>query len=116
AGPRRNGASSKSASAAGTNGTTFPSSQTRVAGELTKTGGRNSAGAARLDRPGGVGYDFDMVYELPLVREAYGFARTSCRCALCQVPCRHLPGALDPSDLPRLCPPGHDLFAWAEQH
>lgn len=57
-----------------------------------------------------------MVYELPLVREAYGFQRTTCGCPLCQVPCRHLPGALDPSDLGRLCPPGHDLVAWAEQH
>jgi hypothetical protein len=27
-----------------------------------------------------------------------------------------MPGALDPSDLPRLCPEGQDVFAWAEQH
>ncbi len=53
---------------------------------------------------------------LPTVREEYGFRRTECGCALCQVYCRHMPGALDPSDLPRLCPPGQDLFAWAEQH
>jgi hypothetical protein len=49
-------------------------------------------------------------------REAFGFRRTACACACCQVFCRHLPGALDPSDLPRLCPPGRDLFAWAEEH
>jgi hypothetical protein len=57
-----------------------------------------------------------MIYELPLVREAYGFRRTACGCPLCQAPCRHLPGALDPADLPRLCPPGHELLPWAEQH
>lgn len=49
-------------------------------------------------------------------REQFGFTRTSCACALCNVYCRHLPGALDPSDLEHLCPPGHDLLAWAELH
>jgi hypothetical protein len=56
------------------------------------------------------------MYELPFVREAHGFRRTACACPLCQAPCRHLPGAFDPSDLTRLCPPGHDLLSWAEQH
>jgi hypothetical protein len=27
-----------------------------------------------------------------------------------------MPGSLDVADLPRLCPPGQDVFAWAEQH
>jgi hypothetical protein len=54
--------------------------------------------------------------ELPLVREAFGFRRTACACELCQVYCRHMPGTLDPGDLARLCPPGQDVFAWAEQH
>lgn len=52
----------------------------------------------------------------PSLRECLGFRRTECGCASCQVFCRHLPGALDPSDLSRLCPPGQELFAWAEQH
>jgi len=56
------------------------------------------------------------VSELPVVREEHGFRRTSCGCELCKVHCRHLPGALDPSDLPRLCLPDHDIFTWAEQH
>jgi hypothetical protein len=51
-----------------------------------------------------------------LVREQYGFRRTACGCAFCQAPCRHVPGSLDPADLPRLCPRGQDVFAWAEQH
>jgi hypothetical protein len=50
------------------------------------------------------------------VREAHGFRRTECGCAFCQAPCRHIPGSLDPSDLPRLCPTGQDVFVWAEQH
>jgi hypothetical protein len=54
--------------------------------------------------------------ELVPAREAFGFRRTACACALCRACCRHVPGALDPSDLPRLCPEGADLFAWAEQH
>jgi hypothetical protein len=49
-------------------------------------------------------------------REELGFRRTACACALCAAYCRHLPGTLNPSDLARLCPPGADLFAWAEQH
>jgi hypothetical protein len=49
-------------------------------------------------------------------RAAHGFRRTTCGCAACAAFCRHLPGALDPSDLVRLCPPGQDLLAWAEQH
>lgn len=57
-----------------------------------------------------------MANELPLIREAFGFRRTICGCVFCKVHCRHLPGALDPSDLARLCPPGRDLLAWAEQH
>jgi len=56
------------------------------------------------------------VRELPVVREEFGFRRTHCGCAFCQAPCRHLPGALAPSDLPRLCPPGREVFAWAEEH
>jgi hypothetical protein len=56
------------------------------------------------------------VKELPLVREAFGFRRTECGCELCKVYCRHMPGTLDPGDLPRLCPAGQDVFAWAEQH
>ena len=70
----------------------------------------------RASAPLRVLYFFGMIYELPLVREAYGFGRTTCGCPLCQAPCRHLPGALDPADLSRLCPPGHDLLPWAEQH
>ena len=54
--------------------------------------------------------------ESSIVREEHGFRRTTCGCELCKVHCRHLPGALDPSDLVRLCPPDHDLFTWAEQH
>jgi hypothetical protein len=52
---------------------------------------------------------------LPL-REEHGFRRTCCGCAFCAAPCRHVPGALDPADLVRLCPEGADLFAWAEEH
>jgi hypothetical protein len=49
-------------------------------------------------------------------RERYGFRRTACACAFCAAPCRHVPGSLDVADLERLCPPGQDLFAWAEEH
>src|SRR5438067_13848404 len=49
-------------------------------------------------------------------RVRHGFRRTECACDFCKAPCRHIPGALDPSDLPRLCPQGQDVFAWAEQH
>jgi hypothetical protein len=52
----------------------------------------------------------------PPARERYGFTRTACGCALCAAPCRHIPGSLDVADLERLCPPGRDLFAWAEEH
>jgi hypothetical protein len=51
-----------------------------------------------------------------MTREQFGFHRTVCGCAFCQAPCRHIPGSLDVSDLPRLCPPGQDVFAWAERH
>jgi hypothetical protein len=54
--------------------------------------------------------------ELPLVREQFGFRRTVCGCEFCKAPCRHVPGSLDVSDLDRLCPPGRDLLAWAEEH
>jgi hypothetical protein len=54
--------------------------------------------------------------EAPAEREEHGFRRTECACDVCRAPCRHIPGALDPSDLPRLCPQGQDVFAWAEQH
>lgn len=54
--------------------------------------------------------------DLPAAREEHGFLRTACACELCKVHCRHLPGALDPSDLSRLCPPDQDPFPWAEQH
>jgi hypothetical protein len=54
--------------------------------------------------------------ELPLLREELGFRRTVCACELCKVYCRHMPGTLAPGDLPRLCPVGQDVFAWAEQH
>ena len=57
-----------------------------------------------------------MTVELPVVREAFGFRRTVCACAFCTACCLHVPGTLDPADLPRLCPEGADLFAWAEQH
>jgi hypothetical protein len=52
----------------------------------------------------------------PAAREAFGFGRTVCGCDFCKVPCRHLPGTLDPADLPRLGPAGPDLFRWAEVH
>ena len=52
----------------------------------------------------------------PAAREELGFRRTACACAFCAAYCRHLPGTLNPSDLGRLCPPGADLFAWAERH
>ena len=54
--------------------------------------------------------------ELPLVRTQYGFHRTSCPCAFCAAPCKHIPGSLDVADLARLCPPDQDLFTWAEHH
>jgi hypothetical protein len=50
------------------------------------------------------------------LREQLGFRRTVCGCAFCQAPCRHIPGALDVADLPRLCPADQDVFAWAERH
>lgn len=50
------------------------------------------------------------------LREQYGFRRTSCACVWCAAPCRHIPGSLDVTDLPRLCPAGQDVFAWAEEH
>ncbi len=49
-------------------------------------------------------------------REEFAFSRTVCGCSFCQVHCRHVPGTLVPSDLPRLCPQGQDVFAWAEVH
>jgi hypothetical protein len=49
-------------------------------------------------------------------REQWGFTRTVCGCAYCQAPCRFLPGSLDVAGLPRLCPAGRDVFAWAEEH
>lgn len=52
----------------------------------------------------------------PPAREQHGFQRTVCGCAFCAAPCRYLPGSLDVADLDRLCPPGQDVFAWAEQH
>jgi len=52
----------------------------------------------------------------PPPREQFGFRRTDCGCEFCRAPCRHRPGSLDVSDLPRLCPPGQDVFAWAEEH
>lgn len=54
--------------------------------------------------------------ELPLVREEFGFHRSVCGCEYCKAYCRHIPGSLIPADLARLCPPGHDLLTWAEQH
>ena len=54
--------------------------------------------------------------EQPAEREEHGFRRTRCGCELCKVHCRHLPGALDPSDLAHLCPADRDLFTWAEGH
>ena len=54
--------------------------------------------------------------ETPLPAERYGFHRTVCNCAFCRAPCHHLPGSLDVADLELLCPPGRDLFAWAEEH
>src|SRR5262245_23120784 len=54
--------------------------------------------------------------ELTQAHEQLGFRRTECGCAFCQAYCRHMPGSLIPSDLPRLCPPGADVFSWAELH
>jgi hypothetical protein len=54
--------------------------------------------------------------DLPQVREEFGFQRTECGCASCQVHCRHIPGSLAPADLTRLCPQGQEVFSWAEQH
>jgi hypothetical protein len=51
-----------------------------------------------------------------VTREQFGFRRTNCTCVFCQAPCRHIPGSLDVSDLSRLCPPGQDVFRWAEEH
>ncbi|MGE3807439.1 MAG: hypothetical protein AB7K24_22475 [Gemmataceae bacterium] len=48
--------------------------------------------------------------------QQHGFERTVCGCEFCRAPCRHIPGSLDVSDLERLCPPGRDIFAWAEEH
>ncbi len=56
------------------------------------------------------------VQELPIVRRTFGFERTQCGCEYCKAYCRHLPGALDPSDLTRLGPDGPNVFAWAEHH
>ncbi|GIW80818.1 MAG: hypothetical protein KatS3mg105_2625 [Gemmatales bacterium] len=49
-------------------------------------------------------------------REQHGFRRTVCGCEFCRAPCRHVPGSLDVADLERLCPPGQDVFLWAEEH
>lgn len=66
-----------------------------------------------------------LIYSTNLAREdrpaterrvLYGFTRTTCSCALCTAPCKHVPGGLDPADLEFLCPPGLDLFSWAEEH
>jgi hypothetical protein len=75
-------------------------------------GDHSSGGACRAAGP----KETATVTELPQVREAFGFRRTECDCAFCKVYCRHLPGALDPSDLARLCPPGQEVFTWAEEH
>jgi hypothetical protein len=53
---------------------------------------------------------------MPAERQAFGFTRTVCACAICQAPCHHIPGSLDVADLAGLCPAGQDLFAWAEEH
>lgn len=52
----------------------------------------------------------------PVSRVQHGFARTVCGCAFCTAPCKHIPGSLDVGDLTRLCPPGQDVFTWAETH
>lgn len=49
-------------------------------------------------------------------RNLHGFRRGICACSRCQVHCRHLPGALDPHDLSRLCPPEANALTWAEEH
>jgi hypothetical protein len=49
-------------------------------------------------------------------RQEFGFRRTECGCELCRAPCRHIPGGLAPPDLTALCPPGQDVFRWAEEH
>ena len=54
--------------------------------------------------------------ELQVVREEFGFTRTTCDCKACQTWCRHQPGFLVPSDLDRLIPAGEDPFVWAEEH
>src|SRR5438874_6570965 len=89
---------------------TSPVGRLREESELFKPIERSGAGChERVKSFGGA----VAVRELPMVREEFGFRRTECACAFCKAPCRHLPGALDPSDLPRLCPPGKDVFAWA---
>jgi hypothetical protein len=49
-------------------------------------------------------------------RDELGFRRTVCACSFCKAHCRHVPGTLVPSDLPRLCPAGQGVLAWAEVH
>ncbi len=49
-------------------------------------------------------------------RVQHGFPATTCGCDFCRAYCKHIPGRLDASDLHRLCPPGEDVFAWAERH
>ncbi len=51
-----------------------------------------------------------------VLREQHGFHRTRCGCAFCAAPCRYLPGSLAVDDLEQLCPPGQDVFVWAEEH
>lgn len=58
----------------------------------------------------------DLLNLTPEPRSQHGFLRTSCDCEMCSVHCRHVPGALDPSDLEKLCPEGEDVFLWAEEH
>lgn len=49
-------------------------------------------------------------------RTEFGFPRTTCGCADCEVNCRYMPGFLIPADLERMIPEGADPFVWAEKN
>src|SRR6185436_1523039 len=52
-------------------------------------------------------------------RMEFGFARTSCACRRCTISCEHIPGALAPSDLPRIAAHlgyGQDIQRFAREN
>src|SRR4051794_22534151 len=52
-------------------------------------------------------------------RSEFGFARTSCACRRCSISCEHVPGALAPSDLPRMAQHlgyGDDVPTFAQEN